>query len=200
MSRRDTAVAVSHRRRSVAQSPLLNHPLGKINRSTLPSQVIRFSGQKLRSLIPDCCRISLRGNRRSWFPPISAGCVTSGFLRPTVWTQKGTVRRRRQPVLCASAGIVVGISGIRYVKYLILLVKPLSSSSCHPAASGSPPVRRGQTVAGSAHTKAQRAALDQTCLSTPVLPSAPSLLFMGFPQFRVVSPQPAANSHRLKTG
>jgi WD40-like Beta Propeller Repeat len=30
----------------------------------LQSQVIRFSGQNLRSLIPDCCRISLRGNRR----------------------------------------------------------------------------------------------------------------------------------------
>jgi tetratricopeptide (TPR) repeat protein len=53
-----------HRRRSVAQNPLLNYPLDKINRATLPSQVIRFSGQKLRSLIPDCCRISLRGNRR----------------------------------------------------------------------------------------------------------------------------------------
>src|SRR6516165_11241996 len=53
-----------HRRRSVAQSPLLNHPCGKINRSTLLAQVIRFSGQKLRSLIPDCCRISLRGNQR----------------------------------------------------------------------------------------------------------------------------------------
>src|SRR5512132_2963832 len=52
-----------HRRRSVAQNPLLNYPLGKINRSTLPSQAIRFSGQKLRGPIPDCCRISLRGNR-----------------------------------------------------------------------------------------------------------------------------------------
>src|SRR5262249_29661687 len=50
--------------RSVAQNPLPNYPLGKINRSTLPSQVIRFSGQKLPSLLPDCCRISLRGNRR----------------------------------------------------------------------------------------------------------------------------------------
>jgi hypothetical protein len=43
---------------------LLNHPHGKINRSTLQSQGIRFSGQKLRGLIPDCCRILLRGNRR----------------------------------------------------------------------------------------------------------------------------------------
>src|SRR5262245_22413748 len=53
-----------HRRRSVAQNPWLNHPCGKINRSTLPSQVIRLSGQKLRRLIPDCCRISLHGNQR----------------------------------------------------------------------------------------------------------------------------------------
>ena len=53
-----------HRRRRVAQSPWVNHPRGKINRSTLPSQVIRFSGQKLRNLIPDCCSISPRGNRR----------------------------------------------------------------------------------------------------------------------------------------
>src|SRR2546425_2123866 len=60
----DAVCQARHRRRSVAQNPLLNYPLGKINRSTLPSQVIRFSGQKLRSLIPDCCRISLRGNRR----------------------------------------------------------------------------------------------------------------------------------------
>src|SRR5712691_5033486 len=60
----DAVCQARHRCRSVAQSPLLNHPRGKINRSTLPSQVIRFSGQKLRSLIPDCCRISLRGNRR----------------------------------------------------------------------------------------------------------------------------------------
>jgi hypothetical protein len=52
------------RRRSVAQNPLLHYPLGKINRSTLPSQVSRFSGQKLRGLISDCCRISLRGNQR----------------------------------------------------------------------------------------------------------------------------------------
>jgi len=61
----DAVCQARHRRHSVAQNPLLNYPLGKINRSTLPSQVIRFSGQKLRSLIPDCCRISLRGNRRS---------------------------------------------------------------------------------------------------------------------------------------
>src|SRR6266581_3915083 len=61
----DAVYQVRHRRRSVAQNPLLNYPLGKINRSTLPSQVLRFFGQKLRSLIPDCCRISLRGNRRS---------------------------------------------------------------------------------------------------------------------------------------
>src|SRR5215831_18000490 len=53
-----------HRRRSVAQNPLLNYPCGKIKRSTLPSQVIRFSGQKPRRLIPDCCSISLHGNRR----------------------------------------------------------------------------------------------------------------------------------------
>src|SRR5712691_6887495 len=65
----DTVCQARHRRRCVAQSPLLNHPRGKINRSTLPSQVIRFSGQKLRSLIPDCCRILLRGNRRSLQTP-----------------------------------------------------------------------------------------------------------------------------------
>ena len=62
-----TATAVcqaQHRRRCVAQSPLLNHPRGTINRSTLPSQVLRFSGQKLHSLLSDCCRISLCGNRR----------------------------------------------------------------------------------------------------------------------------------------
>ena len=53
-----------HRHRRVAPSPRLYHPRGKINRSTWQSQVIRCSGQKLRSLIPDCCRISLRGNRR----------------------------------------------------------------------------------------------------------------------------------------
>src|SRR5678815_608137 len=61
----DAVYQARHRRRSVAQNPLLNYPLGKINRSTLPSQAIRFSGQKLRGPIPDCCRISLRGNRRS---------------------------------------------------------------------------------------------------------------------------------------
>src|SRR5207237_9265655 len=60
----DAVCQARHRRRRVAQNPLLNYPRGKINRSTLPSQVIRFSGQKLRSLIPDCCSISLRGNRR----------------------------------------------------------------------------------------------------------------------------------------
>ena len=61
----DAAYQARHCRRSVAQNPLLNYPLGKINRSTLPSQVIRFSEQKLHGLIPDCCRISLRGNRGS---------------------------------------------------------------------------------------------------------------------------------------
>src|SRR4030095_3541546 len=60
----DAVCQARHRCRSVAQSPLLNHPRGKINRSTLPSPGLRFSGQKLRGLIPDCCRISLRGNRR----------------------------------------------------------------------------------------------------------------------------------------
>ena len=63
-----TATAVCqapHRRRCVAQSPWLNHPRDTINRLTWPSHVLRFSGQKLRSLLPDCCRISLRGNRRS---------------------------------------------------------------------------------------------------------------------------------------
>ena len=63
-----TATAVcqaQHRRRCVAQSPLLNHPRDTINRFTWPSHVLRFSGQKLRSLLPDCCRMSLRGNRRS---------------------------------------------------------------------------------------------------------------------------------------
>src|SRR4029450_1706534 len=63
----DAVCQARHRYRSVAQSPLLNHPRGKINRSTLQSQGIRFSGQKLRGLIPDCCRISLRGNRRCMF-------------------------------------------------------------------------------------------------------------------------------------
>src|SRR2546430_2550832 len=62
----DAVYQARHRRRRVAQNPLLNYPLGKINRSTLLSQVLRFSGQNLRSLIPDCCRISLRGNRRPW--------------------------------------------------------------------------------------------------------------------------------------
>src|SRR5215510_6472739 len=42
----DAVCQARHRRRSVAQNPLLNYPLGKINRSTLPSQVIRFAGQK----------------------------------------------------------------------------------------------------------------------------------------------------------
>src|SRR4029434_7916104 len=54
----DAVYQARHRRRSVAQNPLLHYPLGKINRSTLPSQAIRFSGQKLRGPIPDCCRIS----------------------------------------------------------------------------------------------------------------------------------------------
>src|SRR5215510_15867535 len=79
--RRDTAVVVSHRRRSVAQSPWVNNPLGKINRSTFQSQVIRFSGQKLRSLIPDCCRISLRRNRRtSPAPPMSSASGSGAEL------------------------------------------------------------------------------------------------------------------------
>src|SRR4029453_18382803 len=58
VSSRDTALVAS------LTTPCSTTALGKINRSTLPSQAIRFSGQKLRSLIPDCCRISLRGNRR----------------------------------------------------------------------------------------------------------------------------------------
>src|SRR5215813_3356327 len=60
----DTVCQVCPRRCRVAQNPLLNYPLGTINRSTLPSQVIQFSGQKLRSLLPACCRISPHGNRR----------------------------------------------------------------------------------------------------------------------------------------
>src|SRR6266446_10492554 len=70
----DAVYQARHCRRSVAQSPLLNYPLSKINRSTLPSQVIRFSGQKLRGLIRDCCRISLRGNRRSF---LSRSCSST---------------------------------------------------------------------------------------------------------------------------
>src|SRR4030095_12228869 len=72
--RRDTAVAAS------LKTPCSTTALGKRNRSTLPSQVIRFSGQKLRSLIPDCCRISLRGNprRRQLF----AKSTAHGFLYP----------------------------------------------------------------------------------------------------------------------
>src|SRR5713101_8838685 len=107
----DAVCQARHRRRRVAQNPLLNYPRGKINRSTLPSQVIRFSGQTLRSLIPDCCSISLRGNRRR------RGYGSSQTL-PGAWSLRGRERCHRamgarEPSRGASASLrrVLGTVG-----------------------------------------------------------------------------------------
>ena len=104
-----TAAAVcqaQYRRRHVAQSPLLYHTHGTINRSTLPSQVLRFSGQKLHSLLSDCCRISLCGNRRK--KVLSAPNIRvhgENILRQLGSLQRRTsmpIMPKRSFVLCAA--------------------------------------------------------------------------------------------------
>jgi rRNA-processing protein FCF1 len=51
-------------RQIISQNNLVKTPFDWINRSTFYRQILRFSEQKLGNLIPQCCRVSLRGNRR----------------------------------------------------------------------------------------------------------------------------------------
>jgi hypothetical protein len=52
-------------RQIISQNTLVKTTFDWINRSTFYRQILRFSEQKLGNLIPQCCRVSLRGNRRS---------------------------------------------------------------------------------------------------------------------------------------
>src|SRR5439155_8817108 len=51
-------------RQTISQNNLVKTTFDWINRSTFYRQILRFSEQKLGNLIPQCCRVSLRGNRR----------------------------------------------------------------------------------------------------------------------------------------
>jgi transposase len=51
-------------RQIISQNTLVKTTFDWINRSTFYRQILRFSEQKLGNLIPQCCRVSLRGNRR----------------------------------------------------------------------------------------------------------------------------------------
>ena len=104
-------------RQTLSPNSLVKITFDWINRSTSYRQTLRFSELKLGNLIPQCCRVSLRGNRRSFLAGYGAAQAVPGPLF-TFSAYLGTVVNTTPHGL---AGAALGLVGIFLPGVLILL-------------------------------------------------------------------------------